>query len=108
MGSKVEPEDLEDILLDVMAREFHVCLEDGSEREIARMLWNLYRECVRGERKILEALKMKAALRDAHGDVVSQSQGSEFLLPVEDGVFIEDSGDEFDDEDGEEDEEMEM
>lgn len=106
VGSKVEPEDLEDILLDVMAREFHICLEDGSERQIARMLWDLYRECVRGERKILETLKMKAALRENIGDVVSQSQGSEFLLPVEEGVFIEDSGDEFDDED--DDDEMDM
>lgn len=106
VGNKVEPEDLEDILLDVMAREFHIFLEDGSERQIARMLWDLYRESVRGERKILETLKMKASLRKNSGDVVSQSQGSEFFLPVEEGVFIEDSGDEF--EDGDDVDEMEM
>ena len=73
-GKKVEPEDLEDILLDVMVREFYVNLEDFSEREIARLLFDLFRECIRGEVKLLNNLRIKAEGRKGK-DVVSQSEG---------------------------------
>lgn len=76
-----------------MAREFHVCLEDGSEREIAKMLFDLYRECIRGERTMLEMLRKKAQIRAARSDPVSQSQGSEYVLPVAENEDFEDGGD---------------
>lgn len=73
-GKKVEPEDLEDILLDVMVREFYVNLEDFSEREIARLLFDLFRECIRGEVKLLNQLRMKAESMKGK-DIISQSEG---------------------------------
>lgn len=57
-----------------MAREFYVNLEDFSEREIARLLFDLFRECIRGEVKLLNQLRMKAEGRRGK-DVVSQSEG---------------------------------
>ena len=58
-GKKVEKEDLEDILLDVMAREFNVVLEDESEREVASLLQNLYHECISGKTELLDTLRSK-------------------------------------------------
>ena len=58
-GKKVEKEDLEDILLDVMAREFNVILEDESEREIASLLYNLYHECISGKTDLLDTLRSR-------------------------------------------------
>lgn len=83
-GKKVEPEDLEDILLDVMAREFHVNLEDFSEREIARLLFDLFRECIRGEESLLSQLRLKAEKRKSNrGDVLAQSQGIDQVEEVD-------------------------
>lgn len=58
-GKKVEKEDLEDILLDVMGREFNVALEDESEREIASLLYTLYHECTSGKTTLLNHLREK-------------------------------------------------
>lgn len=82
-GKNVEPEDLEDILLDVMAREFHVNLEDSSEREISRLLFDLFRECIRGEVNLLNQLRIKASARKSSKDVVLQSQGIDRVEEVD-------------------------
>ena len=83
-GKKVEPEDLEDILLDVMSREFHVNLEDYSEREIAQLLFNLFRESIKGEETLLIQLRLKAEKRIKNGnDVLAQSQGVDEVEEVE-------------------------
>jgi pre-rRNA-processing protein TSR2 len=58
-GKKVEKEDLEDILLDVMTREFNVYLEDESEREIASLLFDLYHECISGRTDLINKLREK-------------------------------------------------
>ena len=98
-GKKVEPEDLEDILLDVMSREFHVTLEDFSEREIAKLLFDLFRECIRGEVSLLNQLKMKDEKRKANrGDILAQSQGVDQVEEVDD-VNCEYSEDDDDEED---------
>lgn len=83
-GKKVEPEDLEDILLDVMAREFHVNLEDLSEREIARLLFDLFRESIKGEDSLLKQLRAQDEKRKIYReDVVSQSQGIDQVEEVD-------------------------
>ena len=74
---------MEDILLDVMAREFHINLEDSSEREIARLLFDLFRECIRGETVLLNHLRLKASSRKSSKDVVSQSQGIDRVEEVD-------------------------
>lgn len=108
-GKKVEPEDLEDILLDVMVREFYINLEDFSEREIARLLFDLFRECIRGEVKLLNHLRMKAEARKGR-DVISQSEGVNGIEEVDptllDPEYLNDYDDEEEDDD-DDDEEME-
>lgn len=101
-GKKVEPEDLEDILLDVMSREFHVTLEDFSEREIAKLLFDLFRECIRGEVALLNQLRLKAEKRKAaRGEVLAQSQG------VDQVEEVDEENCEFSDEAEDSDEDME-
>lgn len=59
-----------------MVREFYINLEDSSEREIARLLFDLFRECIRGEETLLNHLRLKAEKRkNDRCDVVAQSQG---------------------------------
>ena len=100
-GKKVEPEDLEDILLDVMSREFQVTLEDFSEREIAKLLFDLFRECIRGEVNLLNQLRLKAEKRKAsRGEVLAQSQAVNQVEEVDDEncEFSDDEDDNSDDE----------
>lgn len=66
-----------------MAREFHVNLEDFSEQEIARLLYDLYRECIRGDVTMLTNLRMKAEARKGKTDVVEQSQGIDNVEEVD-------------------------
>ena len=77
-GANIEPEDLEDILLEVMNTEAGVILEDESEGQVAKMIWELYRECIRGERGMVDKLRAREAMRLANtggsGLVRMQSQ----------------------------------
>jgi len=101
-GKKVEPEDLEDILLDVMSREFHVTLEDFSEREIAKLLFDLFRECIRGDVDLLNQLRIKEEKRIAsRGEVLAQSKGVDQLEEVDEGncEYSEEDGENSDDDD---------
>jgi hypothetical protein len=91
--------------LDVMAREFYVTLEDSSEIDVARLLFDLFRECIRGEVKLLNQLKEKAIARKAKGDVIAQSQGVNEVEEVDpsllDPEYLNDYGGVSDDSDEE-------
>lgn len=91
--------------MDVMAREFYVTLEDSSEIDVARLLFDLFRECVRGEVKLLNQLKEKAIARKAKGDVIAQSQGVNEVEEVDpsllDPEYLNDYGGVSDDSDEE-------
>lgn len=87
-GKSVEVEDLEDILLDVMAREFHVTLEDESELEVANLLFNLYRQCITGNTTLLDSLrerqkKILATPIDCHYEESSETSGDEDFGMIE-------------------------
>lgn len=56
-GAKVEPEELEFDLAETMLKEFNVILEDQSERHVARLLCQLYKESVKGEMFLLSSLQ---------------------------------------------------
>ena len=87
-----------------MAREFYVTLEDSSEIDVARLLFDLFRECVRGEVKLLNQLKEKSIARKAKGDVIAQSQGVnevEVDPSLLDPEYLNDYGDVSDDSDEE-------
>jgi hypothetical protein len=88
-----------------MAREFYVTLEDSSEIDVARLLFDLFRECIRGEVKLLNQLKEKAIARKAKGDVIAQSQGVNEVEEVDpsllDPEYLNDYGGVSDDSDEE-------
>lgn len=88
-----------------MAREFYVTLEDSSEIDVARLLFDLFRECVRGDVNLLNQLKEKAIARKAKGDVIAQSQGVNEVEEVDpsllDPEYLNDYGDVSDDSDEE-------
>ena len=46
---KMEQEELEDNLADYMEEEFSVVLEDGSERQLAEVIFRMYDACARGD-----------------------------------------------------------
>lgn len=60
-GRSIECEDIEDILLEVMSTEFCTLLEDGSEREVAKSLWTLFQESIKGRTALLDSLRQRAA-----------------------------------------------
>lgn len=70
--------DLEDNLLAYMEDEFCVVLEDGSEREVADLIWRMYEACAKGEvtlaREVVRnAIRAEEALRDSNVKSVIQS-----------------------------------
>lgn len=46
---KMQQEELEDNLADYMEEEFSVVLEDGSERQLADVIYRMYEACARGD-----------------------------------------------------------
>lgn len=90
-----------------MVREFYVNLEDGSEREIARLLFDLFRECIRGDVTLLNLLRKKAAARLSSKDVVAQSQGVDKVEEVDYCLVDPEFQDEMDNEEDEDFSDME-
>ena len=71
-----------------MTREFCINLEDSSEREISQLLYDLFRECIRGEVSLLNRLRLQAEKRRNNGgNILEMSQGvdSEYLENYEQG-----------------------
>lgn len=56
----LEIEDLEDNLAVYMEEEFSVVLEDGSEKQVAQTLFQLYEECMQGNTSLAEQLVQTA------------------------------------------------
>ncbi|KAG0230708.1 hypothetical protein BGW41_002426 [Actinomortierella wolfii] len=56
-GKNIDTYDLEDILLQIMNDEFSIMLEDQSEQHIAKILEQLYRDCIHGKYDLVETLK---------------------------------------------------
>lgn len=73
-GRQIELENLEDILVDVIGDEFGIILEDGSEREVGKMIWESYREAVQGKRAILDELLRRKGARETNRRSLAASQ----------------------------------
>lgn len=71
-GKTLEPEYVEDALLETMATEFGVVLEDQSEREVAKALWTLYGQSIIGQTELLESLRQ----RQRPNNLALESQGT--------------------------------
>jgi len=72
------------MLLEVMSDEFCTLLEDGSEVEIAKAIWMLFQESVKGKTALLESLRQRAS-RPINVPVKSNVDGSSSSGTEEDG-----------------------
>ncbi|KAI8639377.1 Pre-rRNA-processing protein TSR2-domain-containing protein [Parasitella parasitica] len=59
LGKKLDIEEVEDILYQIMTDEFNVTLEDDSPYLVAKHLVSLYEQCVKGDFKEVERLREK-------------------------------------------------
>ena len=76
-----------------MNTEAGIILEDESEKQVAKMIWELYRECIRGENGMLEKLKAKEIQRLAKTSG-NGLDGLQFQLIDQDEEFSEYSDEE--------------
>ncbi|KAI8364482.1 Pre-rRNA-processing protein TSR2-domain-containing protein [Choanephora cucurbitarum] len=96
-GKKLDVDDIEAVLSQVMSDEFHTTLEDDSPYLVAKHLYELFNQCIHGNHTEVERLREKAKSQNAYmGSSMGQGDDS-------------DSGDENDDdqEEGGDDEPME-
>ncbi|KAL9189529.1 hypothetical protein ACHAXT_009204 [Thalassiosira profunda] len=75
---KMAQEELEDNLLGYMEEEFGVVLEDGSEREVADLIYRMYEGCAAGDASLANsvvqsAIKAEEALKASNVKSVIQS-----------------------------------
>ncbi|KAJ1734079.1 rRNA accumulation- protein [Coemansia biformis] len=66
-----EPTDLQELLLDIMAADFEVTLEDGSESEVAKLLCTIFAECKTGNFATVDRLADEREARERSGAVPS-------------------------------------
>lgn len=79
------PEELEDNLLEYMEDEYGVVLEDGSEREIANLIYDMYEMCAKGNVSL------------AHSVVQNAMKGEEILKQGNVKMSVIQSGEDGDD-----------
>eukprot|EP00568_Trieres_chinensis_P004929 CAMPEP_0183293434 /NCGR_PEP_ID=MMETSP0160_2-20130417/2119_1 /TAXON_ID=2839 ORGANISM="Odontella Sinensis, Strain Grunow 1884" /NCGR_SAMPLE_ID=MMETSP0160_2 /ASSEMBLY_ACC=CAM_ASM_000250 /LENGTH=149 /DNA_ID=CAMNT_0025454549 /DNA_START=360 /DNA_END=809 /DNA_ORIENTATION=+ len=69
-------EELEDNLSIYMEEEFSVVLEDGSERQVADLIWRMYESCGRGDvslaRQVVASIETVVASQSAQKVVVQE------------------------------------
>ncbi|KAJ1970222.1 rRNA accumulation- protein [Dispira parvispora] len=84
-GQRIEPEEVEHIMLQILTDEFNVAdIEDSSVYHLAAYMVKLYKECVTGNHQCIQRLKEEAQkksqgtlqLAETHTD--SESDSTEF------------------------------
>ncbi|KAJ2629649.1 rRNA accumulation- protein [Coemansia sp. RSA 1290] len=75
-----EETDLQELLLDIMDEDFSVTLEDGSEKEVARIICTIFQECKQGNFATVDKLAEERDARERQQSTgrtaVTQSQAS--------------------------------
>ncbi|KAG0165166.1 hypothetical protein DFQ28_009179 [Apophysomyces sp. BC1034] len=89
-GKKLDIEDIEDILIQIMNDEFHTMLEDDSAYLVSKHIVELFQQCVKGNLTEVERLRSK---RQTQGQATASS------LAKQEGDDSSDEGDEDDEED---------
>ncbi|PVU96057.1 hypothetical protein BB559_002509 [Furculomyces boomerangus] len=72
-GSKIDQEDIEDLLLQIMEDEFECILEDNSASDVSYHLCKIYRECVKGDHSTVDKLRLQRDSKDNSKAAVSSS-----------------------------------
>ncbi|CDH48924.1 hypothetical protein RO3G_09801 [Lichtheimia corymbifera JMRC:FSU:9682] len=70
-GKKLDVDDIEQILAQIMADEFHCVLEDDSPYLVAKHLVEIYHQCIHGNYQEVERLKQKY---ESRSNAVSSSR----------------------------------
>lgn len=96
------PDELEDHLAVYMEEEFSVVLEDGSERQIADVVWRLYGQCAR-ERRTALAEQLVQSAETAAATLAMALQKTNPQLPLSGPVIQSSEFDDDDDDDTDED-----
>ncbi|KAJ1984067.1 rRNA accumulation- protein [Dimargaris cristalligena] len=97
-GNKTEPEDIEDVMLQILEDEFGVTIGDESVYALAKFIIRMYKECIAGNHTMVQNLKAEAEKkRDALP-----------LLTAQPGPEDDASGSDSETESGSEDDDSEM
>eukprot|EP00567_Pseudictyota_dubia_P012770 CAMPEP_0197456756 /NCGR_PEP_ID=MMETSP1175-20131217/44175_1 /TAXON_ID=1003142 /ORGANISM="Triceratium dubium, Strain CCMP147" /LENGTH=174 /DNA_ID=CAMNT_0042990907 /DNA_START=131 /DNA_END=652 /DNA_ORIENTATION=+ len=89
---KLSLEELEDNLALYMEEEFSIVLEDGSERQVADLIWRMYETCAHGDFSVARqvvANAQKVVASQATQKVVVQDDDD--MCDVEDGSGVQPS-----------------
>ncbi|KAI9504096.1 Pre-rRNA-processing protein TSR2-domain-containing protein [Coemansia spiralis] len=76
----VESTELEELLVDIMGEDFNVMLEDGSEKEVADRICQIFEECKQGNFATVDRLADERDAREAKGaggSAASKSQAAQ-------------------------------
>ncbi|KAF7727813.1 rRNA accumulation- protein [Apophysomyces ossiformis] len=98
-GKKLDIEDIEDILIQIMNDEFHTMLEDDSAYLVAKHTVDLFHQCIKGNLTEVERLRTKQQ---------SRSQTAASSRAKKEGDDSSDEGEDENDNDDEDDEDMDM
>ncbi|KAJ1982322.1 rRNA accumulation- protein [Dimargaris xerosporica] len=89
-GRRLEPEDVEDVLVQVLSDEFDTVVEDESPRHLGRLIVRLYKECVTGNYRMLENLRVEATKRPQGYSVIQPGPAGDTMGQTEDGSESDD------------------
>ncbi|KAJ1984554.1 rRNA accumulation- protein [Dimargaris verticillata] len=92
-GRRLEPEDVEDVLVQVLSDEFDTVVEDESPRHLGRLVVRLYKECVTGNHRMLETLRLEATKRPQTYSVIQPAAADNAMAQSEEGSDNDDDDD---------------
>ncbi|CAO3693395.1 unnamed protein product [Rhizopus stolonifer] len=92
-GKKIDVDEIEEILAQIMVDEFEVILEDDSPYHVAKHLYSVYTQCIQGNFTEVERLREKFKTQDQFAASSCTKQESE------DDISEDDMDDENDNED---------
>ncbi|KAJ1674393.1 rRNA accumulation- protein [Spiromyces aspiralis] len=101
-GKNVEPEDIEDRLIQIMSDEFNTVLDDGSAETVSQIIYKLYHECIHGNHSTVDRLLKERTERESKG-IGAQTLNQSRAAPDNDADDDDDDDDE--EEDGSSDDE---
>ncbi|CAO3613209.1 unnamed protein product [Mucor hiemalis] len=76
-GKKLDNDEIEDILIQIMNDEFNATLEDDSPYLVAKHLVNLYNQCINGNFTEVERLREKAKTQNSFVASTCVKQGDD-------------------------------
>ena len=73
-GGKLDRDDIEIVLEDIMLEEFNTSVEDGSIQQVAAILTSLYKDIIKGQSVVLNKLLETKQVKVVHTKLNSESE----------------------------------